>query len=432
MGILDYFTGPLTKYIINQNFRNNVNNDVGKVVDTAKNAVNTTKFFVKNAPIPGNKYLKQTIQNIKDNGIEERAQKKADDWIRNIEQDYDTANRLGTSLDEASKINNNFGRNIQSIYENPPEIIQSRTPDTIDNTISAIKSAGGSTEDNSLYTLLSKTPLGYTPQWFGLEAGLELAGSNGLRKTINNLNEGKILEGAGSGAMDALNAAMIKVGGVSKISKLASKPAKFLWNEGKIIQRRMPFNPNNFYRTVGKDAIQDAKNTGIIRTNNPDLHFGPYFGKGEVPFAEKYVIEGKPDATTWINGGKYVDYQYNLRDATPRQMKEMYGEGYNPIQVLDSSAPLGVEAFPYSNGSVNSQPVNSGFKYYKKHPIIGWRPHEFKKGGGIHIKKENRGKFTEYCGGKVTSECISKGKNSPNPAIRKRATFAANARKWKH
>ena len=57
-----------------------------------------------------------------------------------------------------------------------------------------------------------------------------------------------------------------------------------------------------------------------------------------------------------------------------------------------------------------------------------------KKGGKnkIHIKKKNRGKFTEYCGGKVTSECIQRGKNSSNPAIRKRATFAANARKWKH
>lgn len=51
---------------------------------------------------------------------------------------------------------------------------------------------------------------------------------------------------------------------------------------------------------------------------------------------------------------------------------------------------------------------------------------------GIHIKKANRGKFTDYCGGKVTSACIAKGKRSPNPAIRKRATFAANARKWKH
>lgn len=55
-----------------------------------------------------------------------------------------------------------------------------------------------------------------------------------------------------------------------------------------------------------------------------------------------------------------------------------------------------------------------------------------KNGSGIHIKKKNRGKFTSYCGGKVTNECIQKGKNSSNPAIRKRATFAANARKWKH
>lgn len=61
----------------------------------------------------------------------------------------------------------------------------------------------------------------------------------------------------------------------------------------------------------------------------------------------------------------------------------------------------------------------------------------YKKGGkvskgesGIHIKPENRGKFTEYCGGKVTSECISRGKNSSDPAVRKRATFAQNARKW--
>lgn len=55
---------------------------------------------------------------------------------------------------------------------------------------------------------------------------------------------------------------------------------------------------------------------------------------------------------------------------------------------------------------------------------------QFKSGGKIHIKKKNRGKFTEYCGGKVTNECIARGKASSNPAIRKRATFAANSRRW--
>lgn len=56
----------------------------------------------------------------------------------------------------------------------------------------------------------------------------------------------------------------------------------------------------------------------------------------------------------------------------------------------------------------------------------------FKKGGGIHIKKSQRGSFTKYCNGKVTNECIQRGKNSPDPKIRKKAVFAQNARRWKH
>ncbi len=54
----------------------------------------------------------------------------------------------------------------------------------------------------------------------------------------------------------------------------------------------------------------------------------------------------------------------------------------------------------------------------------------FSNGGGIHIKKKNRGKFTDYCGGNVTSECIQRGLHSSNPTTRKRANFARNARKW--
>ena len=55
-----------------------------------------------------------------------------------------------------------------------------------------------------------------------------------------------------------------------------------------------------------------------------------------------------------------------------------------------------------------------------------------KNGSKIHIKKKNRGKFTEYCNGKVTAECIARGKRSKNPLTRRRATFAANSRAWKH
>ena len=57
---------------------------------------------------------------------------------------------------------------------------------------------------------------------------------------------------------------------------------------------------------------------------------------------------------------------------------------------------------------------------------------DYFKNGGIHIKKANKGKFTEYCDGKVTEECIEKGKHSASAAVRKRAVFAQNVRKWKH
>lgn len=56
----------------------------------------------------------------------------------------------------------------------------------------------------------------------------------------------------------------------------------------------------------------------------------------------------------------------------------------------------------------------------------------FKKGHKIHIKESQRGTFTKWCGGNVTDECIQRGKNSSNPKIRKKATFADNARHFKH
>lgn len=54
----------------------------------------------------------------------------------------------------------------------------------------------------------------------------------------------------------------------------------------------------------------------------------------------------------------------------------------------------------------------------------------FSDGGSIHIKPENRGKFTETKRrtGKTTEELT----HSKNPVTRKRAIFAQNARKWHH
>lgn len=53
----------------------------------------------------------------------------------------------------------------------------------------------------------------------------------------------------------------------------------------------------------------------------------------------------------------------------------------------------------------------------------------------IRIKPSKRGTFTAWCKrqgySSVTLACIAKGKRSKSAAIRKKATFAGNARKWK-
>lgn len=55
---------------------------------------------------------------------------------------------------------------------------------------------------------------------------------------------------------------------------------------------------------------------------------------------------------------------------------------------------------------------------------------------GIHIKPENKGKFTQYCKDKghksVSDECISEGLASKVVHVRQMANFANNAKKWSH
>ena len=54
----------------------------------------------------------------------------------------------------------------------------------------------------------------------------------------------------------------------------------------------------------------------------------------------------------------------------------------------------------------------------------------------IHIKKNKQGTFTEACkrwgANGVTNACIQHYKHSGSPAMKKKAVFAENARKWNH
>lgn len=72
--------------------------------------------------------------------------------------------------------------------------------------------------------------------------------------------------------------------------------------------------------------------------------------------------------------------------------------------------------------------------------ILNWRIDmnyiDYMKGGGIHIKEKNRGKFTESAheAGKSVQEHATDVLNDPNATRlqKRRAQFAKNAKKWKH
>lgn len=74
----------------------------------------------------------------------------------------------------------------------------------------------------------------------------------------------------------------------------------------------------------------------------------------------------------------------------------------------------------FSNGGIISTPVKG----------IDYTALKFASGGSIHIKPENRGKFTATM--KRTGKTAEEFSHSSNPLTRKRATFALNARKWHH
>lgn len=206
------------------------------------------------------------------------------------------------------------------------------------------------------------------------------------------------------------------------------------------MQDLLGINPSLYPTEALETSATTVKNPYIApETNVVSNHIGPDMGpglygydvstKGWRPLAEFSVERtlGKPD--------KYSMFS---------QIGEPSSIKFDSNDIIESG--VNFEGTPFS--VIQNKPVEQ--KTYDFNPFWGWKlnknfnvlwgkkPPYLKQGGvlfaksGIHIKKANRGKFTDYCGGKVTSECIARGKASSNPTIRKRATFAANARKWKH
>lgn len=185
-----------------------------------------------------------------------------------------------------------------------------------------------------------------------------------------------------------------------------------------IAKQRLTSLPNSFQALPEMNTYNAfAEGGGLSREKNYGSKKKPYPSVPSGDFAgphRSYPIPTKADA----------------RDAL--RLAGLHGNESVRRKVLAKYPSL--KAF---GGSLFDDVVGSNFNQSFAQGIFQQEPEQTvqaaniaKDGGGIHIKKKNRGKFTEYCGGKVTEECIRRGKNSSNPTTRKRAIFAANARHW--
>lgn len=198
---------------------------------------------------------------------------------------------------------------------------------------------------------------------------------------------------------------------------------KYLNNQemNMLSKQRLTSLPNSFQALPEMNTYNAfAEGGGLSREKNYGSKKKPYPSVPSGDFAgphRSYPIPTKADA----------------RDAL--RLAGLHGKESVRRKVLAKYPSL--KAF---GGSLFDSVVGNNFNQSFTQGIQGMFPQESeqtvqaaniaKDGGGIHIKKKNKGKFTEYCGGKVTEACIRKGKNSSNPTTRKRATFAQNARNW--
>lgn len=280
-----------------------------------------------------------------------------------------------------------------------------------------------------------------------LKGGIGAAGS-AVGKLAGGAISGGLRSGAGSaisniggaigGAVSAVNPLLggIISAGTGIIGGLTNRMFGSKLNEEKIAEVE---GSNKAINTV----MVDSSSADSVMNQWANQDFGADFSKSDIgedgwfsnkaknkykELKKQQDIARNRALTSYESAAEAADIQSDLNAMAnftafggPLDIWRGYGSGAIGYELAKEN--LGIKAMKASNDSRLTSLPNS-FSSPELNAFAG--------GGKIHIKPENRGKFTKYCGGKVTSECIARGKRSSNPAVRKRATFAANARKWKH
>lgn len=192
-----------------------------------------------------------------------------------------------------------------------------------------------------------------------------------------------------------------------------------------------------------RNSLVKKKQTQGISRGYEILHEPSVRGAGLTQF-------GTDDGATYINSGqaRLINERWTDENNTNEKGRKIHSS--NGLTVVDN---MGIQAsllkmyrdqakkdFPgrteaeydsmaaayYNRGKGGGRNYVKSGKKDKRYSIRT----TFASGGSIHIKPENRGKFTETM--RRTGKTAEQLKHSSNPLTRKRATFAINARKWNH
>lgn len=161
--------------------------------------------------------------------------------------------------------------------------------------------------------------------------------------------------------------------------------------------------------------------------NAPDAHFYDTYKTAHHPtFSNESIYSGKYDRlhnSRGIVGGRWLENPNRFIPSPSKRDIDSIRETANYISVAE---PNGLQI----RDEQGRWPVIDGVVFGGVLPQVDISPKVYSNGGKIHIKPENRGKFTALK--ERTGHSATWFKQHGTPAQRKMATFALNSRKWKH
>lgn len=192
------------------------------------------------------------------------------------------------------------------------------------------------------------------------------------------------------------------------------------------------------------DKLTDVQGIDTNNDGTPDEYYNTTSGvKGfAASMFDPSSIISKP-LTTLSTTGKVISGDMSRKEAAQTLFATFTGQ-MTPEQKRRRDEALAVKTQDARNKSFQgnqlalNEQVNR-LAYLQNKQGFSSSPMYAKKGGNTKgwigkavekmKEKDTVGTFTEYCKGKVTQDCIERGKNSPNKTIQKRAIFAENIKK---